>query len=119
MISYRITSDDNRRKYETSSRFEQILTIDHKPMLKNTHVLKIKGILPNDEKYIPNMKGNIVCSMDSIEIDISKINDDYCDCPADGMDEPGTNACANGRFYCSHQPNSKHCKYCLLIDSII
>ena len=34
------------------------------------------------------------------------VNDDYCDC-ADGSDEVGTSACANGVFYCenkSHRP---------------
>lgn len=35
-------------------------------------------------------------------IPISNVNDDYCDC-ADGSDEPGTNACLNGKFYCVNQ----------------
>lgn len=30
------------------------------------------------------------------------MNDDYCDCPQDGSDEPSTSACPVGRFYCAH-----------------
>ncbi|XP_055535294.1 uncharacterized protein LOC129724420 isoform X2 [Wyeomyia smithii] len=36
-------------------------------------------------------------------IDWERVNDDYCDCPEDGSDEPSTNACAQGRFYCRFQ----------------
>lgn len=58
-------------------------------------------------KYLPNIRGNFVCFASKEEIDYSKINDNYCDCPLDGSDEPGTNACNNGVFYCERS-SSKH-----------
>lgn len=74
---------------------------------KYEHIKRsIKGVLDSDlKKYIPNSKGKFVCQSDLIEIDISKVNDDYCDCPLDGSDEPSTNACENGKFYCDYQPS--------------
>lgn len=51
-------------------------------------------------KYIPNSQGKFICFVSKTEIDFEKINDNYCDCPEDGSDEPGTNACNNGVFYC-------------------
>lgn len=40
------------------------------------------------------------CATSGRQISVDKINDNYCDCPADGSDEPRTNACANGNFMC-------------------
>lgn len=43
----------------------------------------------------------LVCSGDSseqVEISWDRVNDDFCDCPGDGSDEPGTSACSNGAF---------------------
>ena len=51
-------------------------------------------------KYFPNSNGKFTCFSTKIEINFVKVNDDYCDCPEDGSDEPGTNACNNGVFYC-------------------
>lgn len=63
-----------------------------------------RGIRAQDlSKYRPNSRGMFVCFTSKSEIDFSKVNDDYCDCPLDGSDEPATNACNNGVFYCNTQ----------------
>lgn len=57
--------------------------------------------------YLPNDMEEFVCIHSRETIDFLKINDDYCDC-LDGSDEPGTNACPNGIFFCAFQhSNSK------------
>lgn len=49
--------------------------------------------------------GKLVCSAGggdtarSAEIAWDRVNDDFCDCPYDGSDEPGTSACSNGDFF--------------------
>ncbi|GLH13825.1 Uncharacterized protein GBIM_18314, partial [Gryllus bimaculatus] len=61
----------------------------------------IRGVRQIDmAKYKPNNHGAFVCFDSQEEIEYSRINDDYCDCVSDGSDEPGTNACVNGKFYC-------------------
>jgi len=46
---------------------------------------------------------------EKIEIDFARVNDNFCDCPTDGSDEPGTNACSGitpqqkqRGFYCQN-----------------
>lgn len=41
------------------------------------------------------------CFTSGKKITWDKVNDDFCDCPTDGSDEPSTAACMNGRFFCS------------------
>ncbi|XP_078046411.1 thiamine pyrophosphokinase 1 [Augochlora pura] len=61
----------------------------------------LRGTRDKDQlKYLPNSEEKFICFISKTEIDFVKINDDYCDCPEDGSDEPGTNACNNGVFYC-------------------
>ncbi|XP_049809093.1 uncharacterized protein LOC126252260 [Schistocerca nitens] len=63
--------------------------------------VNVRGMHPNNAyKYVPNSKGNFVCHSSKQEIDFRLVNDNYCDCPADGSDEPGTNACKNAVFHC-------------------
>ncbi|KAK7206204.1 glucosidase II beta subunit-like-domain-containing protein [Myxozyma melibiosi] len=88
----------------------------------------IRGVSSEDQAlYVPNEAGYWAClGHKDILIPISKINDDYCDCP-DGSDEPGTSACANGKFHCqnkghvpgvlpSYQVNDGICDYDLCCD---
>ena len=52
---------------------------------------------PPGAEYPPSFK----CHDNSSKVALGRaaVNDDWCDCP-DGSDEPGTPACAQGRFYC-------------------
>lgn len=73
---------------------------------KNGRTVSLRGIRDqNINKYFPTANSKFVCFATREEIDFTKVNDDYCDCPTDGSDEPGTNACNNGFFYC--ETNSK------------
>lgn len=47
-------------------------------------------------------KETFACRDGSAVLPIARLNDDFCDC-ADGSDEPGTSACANGQFYCANK----------------
>lgn len=44
-------------------------------------------------------RDHFICTPSGVRIPIQKVNDDYCDC-SDGSDEPKTDACPNGVFYC-------------------
>ncbi|PQE27246.1 Glucosidase 2 subunit beta protein [Rutstroemia sp. NJR-2017a WRK4] len=51
-----------------------------------------RGVGPEFAKFYKSTDKFTCLSNPSISISVSKINDDYCDCP-DGSDEPGTAAC--------------------------
>ncbi|ORY17845.1 glucosidase II beta subunit-like protein-domain-containing protein [Clohesyomyces aquaticus] len=52
------------------------------------------GVGPEFAKYYKDPSTFTCISAPSIVLDISRLNDDYCDCP-DGSDEPGTSACSH------------------------
>lgn len=64
----------------------------------------IKGIrirdIDNYTKMFADQKFNCLDSSETLSWE--KLNDDYCDC-RDGSDEFLTNACPNGKFYCTKQ----------------
>ncbi|TAQ90528.1 hypothetical protein B7494_g1149 [Chlorociboria aeruginascens] len=51
-----------------------------------------RGVSPEFAKFYKSVDSFTCISHPSIQLSISQINDDYCDCP-DGSDEPGTSAC--------------------------
>uniref|UniRef100_A0A6B2E874 Putative glucosidase 2 subunit beta n=1 Tax=Phlebotomus kandelakii TaxID=1109342 RepID=A0A6B2E874_9DIPT len=61
----------------------------------------IRGIRSVDSHYyLPSERGTFRCISSGQEISFAKVNDDFCDCETDGSDEPSTNACTRGIFYC-------------------
>ncbi|OCK86345.1 hypothetical protein K432DRAFT_284854 [Lepidopterella palustris CBS 459.81] len=52
-----------------------------------------RGVGPEFAKFYKSPDAFQCISNPSIQLSVSQINDDYCDCP-DGSDEPGTSACS-------------------------
>jgi len=72
-----------------------------KPIFSD-HIL---GAAPEAQKFYSKQnqknKDFFSCFTSGKLISWDKVNDDFCDCPSDGSDEPSTNACMNGRFFCT------------------
>lgn len=67
-----------------------------------------RGIRLKDyDSYNPTIGHSFFCLLSGKEIPRARINDNYCDCTDDGSDEPETNACPNGVFYCTFQLRHK------------
>ena len=67
---------------------------------------QILGVSPSTKsQYLRSLKWTkqvFQCFDKSKTIPLDRVNDGYCDCP-DGSDEPGTNACGIGVFYCRNR----------------
>lgn len=66
---------------------------------KETQIKKSPG-LGKEAEDVKDSGKTFKCLKSGKEIPIENVNDDYCDCPEDGSDEPRTNACGNGKFDC-------------------
>lgn len=66
-----------------------------------TQATSLRGVAPSKLHAYQN-RSVFTCTSDQREVSIERVNDDVCDC-ADGSDEPGTSACANGTFHCRNK----------------
>ncbi|KAF2837714.1 hypothetical protein M501DRAFT_135375 [Patellaria atrata CBS 101060] len=64
------------------------------PSLAASEPSRPRGVSPEFSKFYKSTDGFACISNPSIEVALSQVNDDYCDCP-DGSDEPGTSACSH------------------------
>ncbi|KAK3116389.1 hypothetical protein LTR53_003309 [Teratosphaeriaceae sp. CCFEE 6253] len=62
-----------------------------------------RGVGPEFAKFYKDVSSFTCISDPSISLPLSRVNDDYCDCP-DGSDEPGTSACAHLSPFSPHTP---------------
>lgn len=66
-------------------------------------------------------KGQLTCPTDGdnssivMMIDWAMVNDDFCDCPLDGSDEPGTASCSRGSWCSLLSWYYEPVLYCLLL----
>lgn len=72
-------------------------------MLKSVvEAINLLGVNPEKEHLYK--KNELVCPGNPTKkLTPEMINDDFCDCPEDGFDEPGTSACNSGLFYCANK----------------
>lgn len=86
----------------------QIIIFTQLSNVGKTNKMDINDVIVNgthkkeESLYLKQEDGTFKCIYSQELIEYQQINDDYCDCN-DGTDEPGTNACANGKFYCRTQ----------------
>lgn len=105
-----------------NSRVVPVLHLDHEEVEAMTHLRSeadkfistnglIRGVLFTQiSKYRPDYNNEFECLKSEQRIPFDQVNDDYCDC-ADGTDEPSTNACVNGTFYCETQHRNKQMSF--------
>lgn len=61
----------------------------------------LRGVASDMERQFEGR--DFLCEREGKTVRIEAVNDDFCDCPLYGEDEPGTSACAMGSFYCENK----------------
>ena len=68
--------------------------------IKNENKVNINLVTPVDKASLSTSGSEFKCKLSGKVLPSDKVNDDYCDCPEDGSDEPLTNACDKSIFIC-------------------
>jgi len=110
-------SNSRKTKNDMRSKIMRIKndTIRSADSVKNRISSMTRGADPSHiiHKLVQNGIGSeatFTCLDGLKKLSLRDFNDDFCDC-VDGSDEPGTNACNNGRFYCSVEEKFIHSTY--------
>lgn len=102
----------------TSDAAKRVQMLDFNSAQHHTHVKSKEDIYINDNgvirgvlfstmpRFRPDSNNEFKCLKSNQKIPFDRVNDDYCDCD-DTTDEPSTNACSDGIFYCDTQYRSK------------
>jgi len=100
-ISLYLKDYQDRNKQNHTTDFKHKYKEQFNKIPGGSKLLPVLGIRQRDAQlYKSNANGTFRCLQSKVVISYDKVNDDYCDCPEDGSDEPGTNACENGVFHC-------------------
>ena len=83
----------------------------------NDDAMSLRGVQPRSRAYYATalVSGSYACPYSGEIIPSDALNDDYCDC-LDETDEPGTSACANGKFYCESPRDSPRAISSMFVD---
>lgn len=101
---YVIVLNPGNGNSKTAEQHSELDTADVADKNNSEPIKIIRGIRLFDfDAYKPKFDGKFQCLDGSKNILFDRVNDNFCDCIEDGSDEPSTNACELGKFYCKHQ----------------
>ena len=94
-----LMAEKEYNRIPTSKRSNMIVN-PNRDIVKGTRIRDIDSYIKiyTDQRF--------KCLDGNVELPWDKLNDNFCDCP-DGSDETFTNACLNGKFYCTKQLRHK------------
>ncbi|KAK7074528.1 hypothetical protein SK128_015001 [Halocaridina rubra] len=109
------TIHDEKKKQDPVKNKDKYIVLKKPSANKNKEIDKQKEIVnvkpdilkkTDNEHNIPKESTDVfLCRKSGKAITKDKVNDDYCDCPEDGSDEPKTNACTDSKFTCEKLVN--------------